>query len=237
MLSQKPWRAEAVIQLFAAVFVCMCLGMVVAGLLQQAGIAAFKSQDSFASLLLATLSFQGAAWILIYVFLKKHDVRWRDAFGLRDEKIKKAIATAVLTVFVVLPVAWCLQYLSTVALEKFGWHPENERAVDLITNAKSVWLQLYLGFFAIVLAPVAEEFLFRGTLYPFIKQLGFPKVAWFGVSFLFAVIHLNTPTLVPLFLFALAQTWLYDRTDNLFAPITSHALFNAANLIVLCLDQ
>ena len=39
----------------------------------------------------------------------------------------------------------------------------------------------YLGFFTIACAPVAEEFMFRGMFYPFIKQLGFPRLAWFGV--------------------------------------------------------
>ena len=38
---------------------------------------------------------------------------------------------------------------------------------------------------------------------------------------------MNAPTFVPLFVFALALTWLYERTDNLLAPITAHALFNA----------
>jgi hypothetical protein len=70
-------------------------------------------------------------------------------------------------------------------------------------------------------------------LFPFIKQLGWPKLAWFGTSFLFALIHLNVPTFVPLFVFALALTWLYERTDNLLAPITAHALFNATNLVML----
>jgi membrane protease YdiL (CAAX protease family) len=96
-----------------------------------------------------------------------------------------------------------------------------------------VWTVVYLGVFAVVLAPVAEEFIFRGMLFPFVKQLGFPKLAWFGVSFLFALIHMNAPTLLPLFVFALGLTWLYDRTDNLLAPITAHALFNATNLAVL----
>ena len=41
---------------------------------------------------------------------------------------------------------------------------------------------IYLGIFAVVLAPVAEEFIFRGVLFPFVKQLGWPKLAWFGVS-------------------------------------------------------
>ena len=73
MLSPKPWRVEAVIQLVAGVFVCLCLGVVAAGLLRQAGVAAFKSPDSFAAILVATLSFQGAAWVLIFIFLKLHD--------------------------------------------------------------------------------------------------------------------------------------------------------------------
>jgi membrane protease YdiL (CAAX protease family) len=45
---------------------------------------------------------------------------------------------------------------------------------------------------------------------------------------------MDAATLVPLFMLALALTWLYERTDNLLAPITMHSLFNIAYLIVLC---
>jgi membrane protease YdiL (CAAX protease family) len=38
---------------------------------------------------------------------------------------------------------------------------------------------------------------------------------------------------VPLFALALALTWLYEKTDNLLAPIFAHSLFNAANLVAL----
>jgi hypothetical protein len=31
MLSPKPWRAEAVIQLVAGVFACLCLGVIATG--------------------------------------------------------------------------------------------------------------------------------------------------------------------------------------------------------------
>jgi membrane protease YdiL (CAAX protease family) len=126
-----------------------------------------------------------------------------------------------------------LQDASIHALEKFGWPPEDQAAVKLFTDAKSVWTVVYLGVFTVVIAPVAEEFIFRGMLFPFIKQLGWPKLAWFGTSFLFALIHLNAPTFVPLFVFALALTWLYEKTGNLLAPITAHALFNATNLVML----
>jgi len=136
-------------------------------------------------------------------------------------------------IIVVLPLVLLLQAASVYALEKLGFPSDEEAAVKLVMDAKSVWTTVYLGVFAVVIAPVAEEFIFRGMLFPFIKQLGWPKFAWFGTSFLFALIHLNAPTFVPLFAFALALTWLYEKTDNLLAPITAHALFNATNLAVL----
>jgi len=233
MLSEKPWRTEVVMQLCVAQIVCLVYGMLAAGALQKLGVHGFRHNESFGNIVAGTLSFQGATWLLIPFFLRQHGISWAAAFGFRGLGIKRALLMAIGFIVVVLPVVLLLQYASIHALEKLGFPPDDQVAVKLLTDAKSVWTTVYLGVFAVVLAPVAEEFVFRGMLFPFVKQLGFPKLAWFGVSFLFALIHLNAPTLVPLFVFALALTWLYDRTDNLLAPITAHALFNAANLAVL----
>jgi membrane protease YdiL (CAAX protease family) len=232
MLSEKPWRAEAVMQLGIAQIVCLFLGTAAVGLLHKLGVHGFIHDESFGSIVLGTLSFQGAAWLLIPLFLRQHHVGWFTAFGFRGPKIRHPVLLT-LGFIVVFAVVMFFQYLSVVVLEKLGFPPDDQAAVKLLTDAKSVWTIVYLGVFAVVIAPVAEEFIFRGMLFPLVKQLGFPKLAWLGVSFLFALIHLNAPTFVPLFVFALALTWLYEKTDNLLAPITAHALFNAANLAVL----
>jgi membrane protease YdiL (CAAX protease family) len=233
MLSEKPWRAEAVMLFCAAQFVCLAAGLTLVGLLQKAGLAAFKPPDGFGAVLLVTLSFQGAACLLIWIFLRQHQVDWRDAFGLRRKNLPRALLAALFVASVILPVALLLENGSAVVLEKIGWPPEDEAAVRLLMDANSLGLRVYLGFFAIVLAPVAEEFVFRGMLYPFIKQLGRPRLALFGVSLLFAAIHLDAAIFVPLFVLALALTWLYEFTDNLLAPIAAHSLFNTANLVIL----
>jgi membrane protease YdiL (CAAX protease family) len=232
MLSEKPWRADAVMQLCVAQIVCLCLGVAIVGVLHKLGIHGFLRDESFGSIVAGTLCFQGAAWLLILFFLRQHRVGWRKAFGFQGPKIRHPLLLT-LSFILVFAVVLLLQWTSVSALEKLGLSPESQSAVKLVTDAKSLWTVIYLGVFAVVIAPVAEEFIFRGTLFPFVKQLGFPRLAWFGVSFLFAVIHLNLPTLVPLFVFALALTWLYDRTDNLLVPITAHALFNAANFAML----
>jgi membrane protease YdiL (CAAX protease family) len=233
MLSEKPWRVEAVIQFCAGIFVCLCLGLTIGTLLQKAGVTGFKQPEDFGNVLVATLSFQGATWVMIGFFLWVHHVNWRTAFGFRGPRLKDALLLAVGFIIVVLPVVLLVQGASIHLLEKFGWPVEDQAAVQLLAGAKSWWMRGYLAVFAVVLAPVAEEFIFRGVLFPFIKQLGWPRLAWLGVSSLFALIHVNAATLVPLFVLALALTWLYEKTDNLLAPITAHALFNGVNLVVL----
>jgi membrane protease YdiL (CAAX protease family) len=233
MLSGKTWRGEVVMQFIALQFLCYFSGIIAVALLHKFGVAGFKQEDDFGVILLATLCFQGVTWILIPVFLRQHEANWRDAFGLRGKNLKRALTVAAGAVVVILPGAWLLQGASIIALKKIGWPVEDQAAVMLFAGAKSGWLKIYLGIFAVVIAPVAEEFIFRGVLFPFVKQLGFPKSAWLGVSALFALIHFDAGTFVPLFAFALALTWLYEKTASLAAPIFAHSLFNATNLVLL----
>jgi membrane protease YdiL (CAAX protease family) len=233
MLSAKPWRADAVIRFCAAQIMCLCLGMVAAGLLQKFGVSGFQSPEDSGNLLLGTLSFQGATCVLIPVFLRQHQLGWREAFGLRGPKLNRALLLAAGCVTVFLPVAWLLQNVSVCALTRLGWPPADQTAVALMVAAKAPWLEIYLGVFTVVIAPVAEEFIFRGVLFPTVRQLGYPRFAWFGVSALFALIHFDLAIFVPLFVLALALTWLYEKTGSLLAPVVAHSLFNAANLAVL----
>lgn len=233
MLSKKPWRAEVVLLFCAAQAFFLFFGMAIAGLLQKWGVTGFKSPSDFGNPLVATLSFQGATWILIPVFLALHGVKFRDAFGLKKQSPWVVSLLVLGVVVLALLVAAVLEPASVFVLQKLGWRAHPEEAVTLVTGARAFWMRLYLDFFAVVLAPVAEEFIFRGVLYPVIKQLGYPRLALFGVSALFALIHLDAAIALPLFVLALGLTWLYERTDTLLAPIAAHGLFNAANLVLL----
>ncbi len=237
MLSEKPWQPELVLQFCGAQLLCFSAGILAAVLLHKSGVAGFRQDEDIGNILLATLSFQGATWVLIPVFLRLHQIHWRDAFGLRRLDFLRTLRWATAVLIVVLPVVLSLNYLSGVALEKAGWQPESQMAVELLMGAPLWPTGIYLGFFAVVLAPVAEEFIFRGVLFPFVKQLGWPKSAWFGVSILFALIHGSPAILIPLFVLAMALTWLYEKTGNLLAPIVVHSLFNATNLALLILAK
>ena len=97
--------------------------------------------------------------------------------------------------------------------------------------------RVYFVVFSILIAPVAEEILFRGVLYPAIKQFGFPRSALWGTAVLFAAIHVNVPIFLPLLALGLALALLYEATNNLLATITAHGLFNAVNILVFYWNQ
>lgn len=257
MLSAKPWRPETVIWFCAMQMVSICVGLTLIGVLQKVGAASFQPLTGPGAIVLDTLAFQGVTWVLIFFFLRMHEVDWRDAFGLRRGGLHHLWFPTIPVAIALVLAAWLLQFTVVFALTTIGWQPQPEIAVTMIMNAKLLWLRIYLGVFTVAIAPVAEEFIFRGMLYPFIKQFrwptltrffrqfGWPKLAWFlrqrawrmlawfGVSFLFALIHWDVVAFVPLFLLALGFTWLYEKTGSLLAPITAHSLFNTTNLIAL----
>ncbi|MBT2584233.1 type II CAAX endopeptidase family protein [Planococcus sp. ISL-109] len=76
----------------------------------------------------------------------------------------------------------------------------------------------------IVLAPVVEEFVFRGV---FLTRFAAKTSMWGGILFsslLFGILHLD---FVGSFLFGIIASLLYLRTGNLLLPILFHMLNNA----------
>ena len=88
---------------------------------------------------------------------------------------------------------------------------------------------------AIIVAPVAEEVIFRGYFYGVIRRYGGRIPAILTSSLLFAAIHVHLPSVPGLILLATILCLLYERTGSLWAPITMHAAFNASTIVYLML--
>ena len=103
---------------------------------------------------------------------------------------------------------------------------------------------VFLGLFAVVLAPVYEELLFRRVLFGRLWHAGWPVLGLVLSSLVFALVHempgLNgkppSNTLFLVFVYAgmgAMFAGVYRMTGTLWAPITAHILNNALALVVL----
>ena len=87
--------------------------------------------------------------------------------------------------------------------------------------------------FAVLEAPLLEEPVFRGVMFR-----GFAKAmpVWAAMAasgFVFALIHVNAATMLPLWFLGIAFAWLYWRTGSLLAPMAAHCLFNLLNVALV----
>lgn len=190
----------------------------------------------FIAQLVGFLSVQGLALVWIDRFVREHGLTWAQAFGFRDRP-GRSLGVAFLVMLLVIPLATAgIGGLMTWLLQLCGVVPEAQAAVTMLQKDMPGWQLALLGFTAVVLAPVAEELLFRGILYTVLKQRGYPRLALWGTSALFGLIHFNLAAMASLCFLGLVFAWLYERTQNLLAPIAAHVLFNAVNFAAVVLD-
>jgi membrane protease YdiL (CAAX protease family) len=234
VLVNRPWPTEGFGQRLVTLMLCAYGALFVGWWVQQlSGVG--KSDVSIWRIVIASLSFQGAGLVLIARFLVEHQITWSEGFGLSN-RWRRAVLLGVMVALIFLPVGWALQQASAFVmthLPHFKLQPEEQLPVHVLRLSASWAGRITLGAVAILLAPIAEEILFRGILYPAIKQAGYPQLALWGTVLLFAFVHMNAATFVPLAVLALFLTALYERTDNLIGPIVAHALFNALNFATL----
>jgi membrane protease YdiL (CAAX protease family) len=238
VLIGRPWRLETFTRRMAALVICAYGGLFL-GLWVQRLSGAGEAEISIWRMSIATLSFQGAGLVLIARFLREHQTGWSEGFGFLNHR-RQAVLLGLLAAVIFLPLGWGLQQASALVmthLPYFKMEPQEQVAIHALRTSLSWGWRLAFGAAAVLLAPVAEEMLFRGILYPTIKQAGHPWLALWGTALLFAAVHTNLVTFVPLAALALVLTALYEWTNNLLAPIMAHVLFNALNFAALLVAQ
>ncbi|MCU0783849.1 MAG: CPBP family intramembrane metalloprotease [Verrucomicrobia bacterium] len=232
---RKPWDLDRFTRPFVAMLLCLYLGLTL-GAFVQYYIGKPAGENPTLRTVVAALSSQGVALGFIWRFVREHRVGWRDAFGF-TVNWKMALLLGAVVACIALPVGQVLQMFSAGIMSRLSVKPEMQPAIQALNNTVMWMDRVALGVVAIGLAPVAEEMLFRGILYPAVKQAGYPRAALWVTSLLFAAVHWNVVTFAPLLLLAIVLTLLYEKTNNLLAPIAAHSLFNALNFVMFFLVE
>lgn len=144
--------------------------------------------------------------------------------------------------------AWPVIALITIALcfltqqtaKLFGIELPEQANLEIVKRMAGFnWNFALLVLQIIVILPVIEELIFRLPMKftrKWRRNLQFASAA--ALSALFSAAHyivqpFPDSAFIALFVFGIAQCWLYRRTQSIFCPILNHALFNLTNLILL----
>ncbi len=231
-LEEKPWGLRAIVFVVGTVLLSVFAGTLIV-------LAAFKrgwieERDlAVAQTLMQGISFYGVGGLTLWLFLRSQGVTLHRAFGFGREETRVMVRRGILLFLVIVPLVWSTNYIWRETLLTLGISPDEQDILKLVRRAKSPAVRAYFLFMAVVLAPVVEEGLFRGFIYPAVKRRAGIVRALVIVSVLFAVVHHNVGVFGPLVVLALLLGLAYEVTGNLIVPITIHSLFNLVNLVAL----
>lgn len=151
-----------------------------------------------------------------------------------------------------------LCFLTKCAAELFGITLPDQGSLEVVKKAAGFNLTfLSILLQVLVLAPIIEEFLFRGLMWKlpskFIKAPAWVLIAFSAALFSFAhypdyekiITHYRIfgswvmyfrgidAAFLALGFFGVAQIWLYKKTGSIWCAVLNHALFNLTNLVLL----
>jgi membrane protease YdiL (CAAX protease family) len=180
----------------------------------------------------------GAIHVILLVFIILAFLGFRKfaivvQFGLRGIGLLRTPVSAV----ALLIAAWPLIILAAALMHKLlGPDAKQQELVQFFVEASKkgnlvqVFTVITLG---VVVAPMAEEFIFRGYLYAVFKsRLGLLPAMILNAG-LFAAIHLNLASLPSLFVLAVCFTIAYETTGSILVSMGMHALFNLIMLFAM----
>ena len=142
----------------------------------------------------------------------------------------RALALAAILLLLAYPL---VIYAEALVERVVGHGSSRQVIVEAFSESTTLRQRIIIIMLAVAVAPMAEELVFRFFLYGVLRR-------YFGIvaglvlnSLLFAAVHQHLPSFAPLFVLGCCFTVAYEWSGSILVSMAMHALFNAANLVVL----
>lgn len=146
---------------------------------------------------------------------------------------RASLVSGAATFCVAIPIVMAAGLIWTTLLTWLGLPIEKQSAIELFGRTKDVPWEIVLVALAIVLAPIAEELVFRVVLFRYLRTRIPRWIAFLGPALIFAALHQNLASFGQLVALAIVFSFAYERTGQPGTTIVAHALFNLNTVILL----
>jgi membrane protease YdiL (CAAX protease family) len=234
-----PWSGETTWQgIIVGFFLLGQIGIVQSGvplvtlvLRRVLGSEVFRTVKVQALLLVGVYSAMALGVLVFFYYLLREfrplPPRW---FQLRLEW--QAVAWGVGGYLVALPLVTLISWLNQTLWQGQG----GSNPMLFLALKNQDWFALGCFFFtAVLLAPLFEEWVFRGFLLASLTGPFPMSAAVLGSGLIFALAHLSASEILPLWTLGSILGYVYSRSQNLLSSIVLHSLWNSGTLLGLTL--
>ena len=184
--------------------------------------------------LLANLIFTVVMVLFIATFLKLRGIDLSSAAGFFRLNFLRAVSMGTILLLAAYPL---IALSEAVTQSLFGSGSSKQNVVELFSGSRTIEQRMLIIVFAVAIAPVVEEFLFRFFLYGVLKRYFGRFLGTTVNALLFAAAHTHFPSFVPLFVLGSCFTIAYEWSGSILVAMTMHSLFNTVSLTVLAFPE
>jgi len=183
-------------------------------------------------------------FILLQLFLYKRDRGlyqkiWKNRERPPAHPIEGDLGFGLIAWFLSFPLVSILGEIVDKILKGYGLDGYEQTAVKFVKAAMESPISIFFVLASVlILAPLIEEYLFRGVLQTYCRRRLGSRSAILISAFSFALFHYaptqglgNIPLLLSLFLLGGYLGFLYERQGSLWAPIGLHMAFNTVSAL------
>lgn len=233
VLSRPYGKRDGIVGLLLLVFFVSSSTAVVTNL-EQGGPGVPDGGEAPEAVLLIGMVFMLVIAIVLLAWMRLRRLEPGEMFGIRQVPPARALSLGALALALVYGAMLVARQIVQETVFNGSWPDDSaQEPIEAFRTSEGMLFKLVLGVAAVVIAPLAEETIFRGFLYGVTKRFTDRWFAAIFTSLIFACVHRHVGSAVPLFTLAMGFAIAYEVTGCLLVPIAMHSLFNLLNLVLL----
>jgi membrane protease YdiL (CAAX protease family) len=146
----------------------------------------------------------------------------------------RTLGTGAILLFFAYPL---IGFSETINQRFFGGGSSKQGIVEFFNESRTIEQRIMIIVFAVAVAPIVEEFVFRFFIYGVLKRYAGGFLGVILSSLLFAAAHAHFPSFVPLFVLGSCFAIAYEWSGSILVSMTMHSLFNSLTLTALAFPE
>jgi membrane protease YdiL (CAAX protease family) len=172
--------------------------------------------------------------LFIVTFLKLRGFDVVALGGFLKISFFRVLSTGAILLFFAYPL---ILWSDIITQRLFGGSSTRQSIVEFFSGSRTMDQRIMIIIFAVAIAPVIEELLFRFFLYNVLKRYFGRLLGVVSSALLFAAAHAHFPSFVPLFVLGSCFAIAYEWSGSILVAMTMHSLFNSLTLAALAFPE
>jgi membrane protease YdiL (CAAX protease family) len=146
----------------------------------------------------------------------------------------RTLGTGAILLFFAYPLIGFSEWINQ---QFFGGGSSKQSIVEFFSASRTIEERIMIIVFAVAIAPIVEEFVFRFYIYGVLKRYVGCLLGVTLSSLVFAAAHAHFPSFVPLFVLGCCFAIAYEWSGSILVSMTMHSLFNSLTLTALAFPE